>query len=72
MDDAGDTREDLKVPDNDLGNEIKAKHEADEQFMVTVLKAMDEECIIGIKAMTKQMDTELFAVRVLDSESGTL
>lgn len=53
MDDGGETREDLKVPDSDLGNEIRAKFEADDQFMVTVLKAMDEECIIGIKAMTK-------------------
>ena len=53
MEDSGDQREDLKLPDNDLGNEIKAKFEAEDQFMVTVLSAMGEECIVGIKAMNK-------------------
>ena len=53
MADDGDTRDDIKVPDNELGKEITAKFEKDEQFMVTILKAMGEESAIGVKAMTK-------------------
>ncbi|MEQ2225837.1 hypothetical protein ILYODFUR_021561, partial [Ilyodon furcidens] len=43
MDDNGETREDLKVPDGDLGKEIEKKYSGGEQFMVSVLKAVDEE-----------------------------
>jgi len=50
MDDNGETRDDLKVPDGDLGAEIKAKLGSDDQFNVTVLTAMDEEAVIAIKA----------------------
>lgn len=53
MDDDNETREDLKLPDNDLGKEIKTKFENDEQFLVTVLKAMGEEAVVGIKAQSK-------------------
>ena len=53
MEDSGETREDLKLPEGDLGKEIKTKFDNDEQFMVTVLKAMDEEAVIAIKAITK-------------------
>ena len=53
MTDSGEMRQDVKVPDSDLGKEIKTKFEAGEQFMVTVLKAMGEEVPVGIKAMTK-------------------
>ncbi|CAH3038762.1 unnamed protein product [Porites lobata] len=50
MDDSGDTREDLKLPEGDLGKEIMGKFERDETFLVTVLKAMDEEAVIATKA----------------------
>ena len=53
MDDSGDIRDDIKLPEGDIGKDIKTKFENDEQFMVTVLKAMGEEVAIGIKAMTK-------------------
>ncbi|KAJ7393285.1 Eukaryotic translation initiation factor 5A-1 [Desmophyllum pertusum] len=53
MADAGETREDLKIPEGDLGKEIRAKYDQDEQQMLTVLKAMDEETVIGTKALTK-------------------
>lgn len=53
MSDDGDIREDLKIPDGDIGKEINTKFENDEQFMVTVLSAMDEEAVIATKAMTK-------------------
>ena len=50
MDDSGDTREDLKLPEGDLGKEISTKFDNDENFLVTVLKAMDEEAVIATKA----------------------
>lgn len=34
MDDVGETREDLKLPNTDLGKEIKKKFENDESFLV--------------------------------------
>lgn len=36
MSDNGDIREDLRVPDNDIGKEIEAKFEAGDEFMVSV------------------------------------
>ncbi|RUS88724.1 hypothetical protein EGW08_003539 [Elysia chlorotica] len=49
MDDAGEVRDDLKVPDTDIGKEIEDKFEKDESIMVTVMKAMDEELAVGTK-----------------------
>jgi len=54
MDDNGDLKEDLKVPDNDLGKEIQKKFDEGENFLVTVLKAMKEEAIIATKTMKEQ------------------
>ncbi|EDO30482.1 predicted protein [Nematostella vectensis] len=52
MDDNGDTRADIKLQDNDIAKEIRAKFEASENFMVTVLKAMGEETVVGVKVMS--------------------
>jgi len=52
MDDSGDMKEDLKVPDNDVGKEIREKFENGDSFLVTVLSAMGEECAVGTKTMT--------------------
>merc|ERR1712080_355367 len=49
MDDNGETKSDLKVPDDDVGKEVVAKFEADENFLVTVLSAVGEEKIVGTK-----------------------
>uniref|UniRef100_A0A8C6T8H5 Eukaryotic translation initiation factor 5A n=1 Tax=Neogobius melanostomus TaxID=47308 RepID=A0A8C6T8H5_9GOBI len=54
MNDSGDVREDLRVPDNDIGKEIESKFEAGEDFMVTVICAMGEECAIATKMMTSK------------------
>ncbi|XP_054651855.1 eukaryotic translation initiation factor 5A-2 [Dunckerocampus dactyliophorus] len=51
LDDSGDTREDLRNPDSDIGKEIEKKLEAGDSFMVTVMKAIDEEAVVGIKPM---------------------
>ena len=53
MDDNGEMKEDLKCTDADLMKEIQAKIDQDEGFMVTVLTSMDEESVVGLKAMTK-------------------
>lgn len=52
MDDAGEVRDDIKLPEGDLGKEIQSKHEAGD-ILVTVIKAMGEEVAIATKAMTK-------------------
>ncbi|XP_018518981.1 eukaryotic translation initiation factor 5A-1 [Lates calcarifer] len=52
LDDSGETREDLKVPDGDLGKEIEKKFSNGEQFVVTVMKALDEEHVVGTKVLT--------------------
>ncbi|XP_075058216.1 eukaryotic translation initiation factor 5A-2 [Mixophyes fleayi] len=51
--DSGEVREDLKLPEGDLGKEIEAKFEGGEEIMISVLNAMNEECAVAIKAMTK-------------------
>ncbi|XP_077445762.1 eukaryotic translation initiation factor 5A-1 isoform X1 [Stigmatopora argus] len=53
LQDSGEVREDLKIPEGDLGREIENKNEAGEEILVTVLNAMDEEAAIGIKALGK-------------------
>lgn len=53
MDDSQTTRSDLKLPEGDLAQEIKGKFESDESVKITVLKAMEEEAIIGYKIDTK-------------------
>lgn len=50
--DSAETRYDLKLPEGELGNEIKTKVEKEELFMVTVLSAIGEEGIISIKALS--------------------
>lgn len=38
MSDNGDIREDLRVPDSDVGREIESKFEAGDDFLVSVIK----------------------------------
>ncbi|XP_056155031.1 eukaryotic translation initiation factor 5A-1-like [Lampris incognitus] len=54
MSDNGEIREDLRVPDSDVGKEIEAKFEANDDFMVTVLRAMGEECAVATKALSSK------------------
>ena len=54
MDDSGEVREDIKLPEGDLGKEIQAKHDAGGgDTLITVLKAMGEEVATATKAMAK-------------------
>lgn len=51
MNDNNGVREDLKLPENDVGKEIRSKHENGEIVSVTVLSAMGEEMVIGSKVV---------------------
>jgi len=53
LQDSGDVREDLKMPDGDIGKEIEGKFDAGEEILITVLSAMNEECAVAIKSMSK-------------------
>jgi len=52
MNDAGDIREDLKMPEegSDLGKVIRQRLDSDDSFLVTVLKALGEEVVKECKA----------------------
>jgi len=52
MDDGGETRDDLKCPDGDIGDEIRAAVDNDRDILCTVLSACGEECVIATKMNT--------------------
>jgi len=43
MSDNGDLREDLKVPDGEVGAQLRAEHENGKDILCTVLKSCGEE-----------------------------
>merc|ERR1739841_84449 len=51
MDDDGEPKDDLKVPEDDIGKEVTQKFNDGEQFSVTVLSACGEERIVGTKVL---------------------
>lgn len=53
MADGGETRDDIKVPDSDIGKEIRLKHENSTDFVVTILKACGEEAAVATKNAAK-------------------
>eukprot|EP01135_Chromosphaera_perkinsii_P004128 Nk52_evm35s270 gene=Nk52_evmTU35s270 len=53
MEDSGDMKEDLKLPDGDLGREIEEKFQEGEELMITILKAMGTEQAISYKNVPK-------------------
>ena len=49
MDDTSDPRYDIKLPEGDLGQEIRSKYEGGENVKVTLLVALGEEAIVSYK-----------------------
>lgn len=52
LNDNGDLREDLKIPDGDLGAQLRAEYDAGKELVCTVLKSCGEETVIAIKNNT--------------------
>lgn len=52
MSDNGDTREDLKLPEAELGQKIREEFDSGKELLCTVLKAVGEECVIAVKPNT--------------------
>jgi len=52
MDDGGNTRDDLKIPDGDIGDEIRSSVDDGRDIICTVLSACGEECVIATKVNT--------------------
>jgi len=52
MDDGGNTRDDLKKPEGDIGAEIDVAQDAGKDIICTVLSACGEECVIATKVNT--------------------
>lgn len=50
MNDKGDTRSDLSIPEGELGDKIREDFEkGDGNVIVTVMAAVGEECIVAAK-----------------------
>jgi len=52
MGDGGELREDLKLPEGELGGQLKNEYDGGREILCTVLKACGEECVIAIKNNT--------------------
>jgi len=52
MGEGGELREDLKLPEGELGGQLKNEFENGREILCTVLKACGEECVIAIKNNT--------------------
>lgn len=53
MTSTGDTKDDVKLPENELGETIKKEFEDDKELIVTVVSAMGEECAMAYKEAPK-------------------
>ncbi|XP_066305069.1 eukaryotic translation initiation factor 5A-like [Branchiostoma lanceolatum] len=54
MDEQGDMRDDLKLPEGELGEEIKVCFEADKELLLKVTKAVGEEAILSYKIASQK------------------
>ncbi|XP_033107667.1 eukaryotic translation initiation factor 5A-1-like [Anneissia japonica] len=47
---SGRTKDDIRVPDGSLGDDVRAIFDQDGEALVTILSACDEEAIVAVKA----------------------
>lgn len=47
----GDMKEDVRLPDGDLGNEIRRRFEAEESLVIQVLCSMNEEGVVAVRSV---------------------
>ncbi|CAH0564087.1 unnamed protein product [Brassicogethes aeneus] len=52
MSDNGDLREDLKVPEGEVGLQLRTEYDAGKDILCTVLKSCGEEVVIAVKTNT--------------------
>lgn len=50
---SGETKDDVKVPEGDLGEQITAMFDEGKEIIVTVIKALGEEAAISVKEAPK-------------------
>merc|ERR1712107_323848 len=70
MDDNGDTRDDLKCPEDAVGEEIRNAIDKETDILVTCLSACGEECVIATKAtppLTSKKSWSLASKKKLES-----
>jgi len=53
MDEEGNLSSDIKVPEGEVGEEITKRYENGEELLVSILKAVGEECAVAVKNMSK-------------------
>jgi translation initiation factor 5A len=53
MDQSGATKDDVRVPEGELGEQIRKDFEAGKELVVAVLASMDEEAAIAVKDAPK-------------------
>lgn len=55
LQDSGEVREDLKIPEGDLGKEIELKHEAGEEILVSTLNSHHNLSVVVLCPQTTQV-----------------
>ncbi|PAA87961.1 hypothetical protein BOX15_Mlig011055g1 [Macrostomum lignano] len=51
MSENGDMKEDIRLPEGDIGSEIRRRFDADESLVIQVLASMKEEGVVAVRAM---------------------